>query len=76
MVLQIRETMVLQRVELEEKADLSHFWPFWSFLVLMGNHGFAEKLHFKLKWVLMRLELFQNFAVQIQQSIRNAASEL
>jgi hypothetical protein len=49
MVLQIRETMVLQRVELEEKADLSHVWVFRSFVVLMGKHGFAEKLHFKLK---------------------------
>jgi len=42
----------------------------------MGKHGFAEKLHLKLKWLLVRLELFQNFAVQIQRSIRNAASEL
>jgi hypothetical protein len=49
MVLQIRETMVLQRVELEEKADLSHVWVFRSFVVLMRKHGFAEKLHFKLK---------------------------
>jgi hypothetical protein len=28
MVLQIGETMVLQRVELEEKASSSHFWVF------------------------------------------------
>jgi hypothetical protein len=25
----------------------------------MGKHGFAEKLHVKLKMLLMRLELFQ-----------------
>ena len=45
MVLQIRGTMVLQRLELEEKASSSHFWFFESFGVLMGKHGFAEKLH-------------------------------
>jgi len=50
MVSQIRETMVLQRVELEEKANSSHFWIFGSFAVLMGKHGFAEKLHLQLKW--------------------------
>jgi len=47
MVLQIGETIVLQGVELEEKASSSHFWFFGSFGVLMGKHGFAEKLHFK-----------------------------
>jgi hypothetical protein len=47
MVLQIGETMVLQRVELEEKASSTHFWDFGSLTVLMGKHGFAEKLHLK-----------------------------
>jgi hypothetical protein len=47
MVLQIGETIVLQRVELEEKTSSSHFWAFASFAVLMGKHGFAEKLHSK-----------------------------
>ncbi len=42
----------------------------------MGMHGFAEKLHLKLKWFLMRQELIQNFAVWTPRSIRNAASEL
>ena len=76
MVLQIGETMVLQRGELEEKARSSYFWVFGQLTVLVGKHDFAEKLHFKLKWLLMRLELIQNFAVQIQRNIRNAASEL
>jgi len=47
MVLQIGETMVLQGIELEGQASSSHFWVFWSFAVLMGKHGFAEKLHLK-----------------------------
>jgi hypothetical protein len=29
----------------------------------MGKHGIAEKLHLQLKWLLMRLEHTQNFAV-------------
>jgi hypothetical protein len=49
MVLQIGETIVLQRVELEEKASSSHFWAFGLLAVLIGKHGFAEKLHLKLK---------------------------
>ncbi len=49
MVLQISETIVLQRVELEEKTGSSHFWVFEALAVLMGKHGFAEKLHLKLK---------------------------
>ena len=44
MVLQIRETMVLQGIELEGKAGSSPFWVFGSFAALMGKHGFAEKL--------------------------------
>jgi hypothetical protein len=48
MVLEIRETIVLQSIELGEKADKSHFWVFRSFVVLMGKHGFAEKLHLQL----------------------------
>jgi hypothetical protein len=47
MVLQIGETIVLQRVELEEKTNSSHFWAFASLAVWMGKHGFAEKLHSK-----------------------------
>ena len=47
MVLQIGETMVLQRGELEEKAGSSYFWVFGQLTVLVGKHGFAEKLHFK-----------------------------
>jgi hypothetical protein len=45
--LQIGETIVLQRVELEEKASSSHFWVFGKLIVLIGKHGFAEKLHKK-----------------------------
>jgi hypothetical protein len=45
MVLQIGETMVLQRGELEEKASSPHFWVFGWLTVLMGKHGFAENLH-------------------------------
>jgi hypothetical protein len=47
MVLQIGETIVLQRVELEEKISASHFGAFASFAVLIGKHSFAEKLHLK-----------------------------
>jgi len=47
MVLQIDETIVLQRVELEEITSSSHFWAFALFVVLMGKHGSAEKLHSK-----------------------------
>jgi hypothetical protein len=39
--------MVLQRVELEEKASSPHFWAFGSLEALMGKYGFAEKLHLK-----------------------------
>jgi len=47
MVLQIGETRVLQRVELEEKASASYFGAFASFATLMGKHGFAGKLHYE-----------------------------
>jgi hypothetical protein len=47
MVLQICGTMVLQRLELEEKASSSHFGVFSLSAALMGKHGFAEKLHSK-----------------------------
>jgi hypothetical protein len=50
MVSQIGEAIVLQRVELEEKTSSSHFWAFALFAVLMGKHGFAEKL--QLRWNL------------------------
>jgi len=76
MVLQIGETIVLQWVELEEKSSSLHFWNFVSLAALMGKHGFAEKLHLKLKWLLMRLELFQHFVARTPQSTRNAASAL
>jgi hypothetical protein len=42
----------------------------------MGKHGFAEKLHLKLKWFLRRLELIHHFAVRTSLSIRNAFSGL
>ena len=45
MVLQIGETMVLQRVELEGKVSSPYFWAFGASAALMGKHGFAEKLH-------------------------------
>jgi hypothetical protein len=45
MVLQIGETIVLQRVELEERVSSSHIWAFGSLAALMRKHGFAEKLH-------------------------------
>jgi len=48
MVLQIGETKVLQRVELEGEASSSYFWVFGPFASLMGKHGFAEKIHLKL----------------------------
>jgi len=44
MVLQIDNTIFLQEVELEEKAGSSHFGPFESLDILIGKHGFAEKL--------------------------------
>ncbi len=47
MVLQIRETMVLQGVELEGKGSTPHFCVFVSPAASMGKHGFAEKLHCK-----------------------------
>ena len=53
MVLQIRETMVLQSGELDGKARSSPFEVFGLIKALMGKHGFAEKLHLKLKWFLM-----------------------
>jgi len=34
----------------------------------MGKDGFAEKLHLKLKWLLMRLELIRNFAVRTHEA--------
>jgi hypothetical protein len=46
MVLQMRGSMVLQRIELEGKANSPPFWFFVSIAALMGKHGFAEKLHF------------------------------
>jgi len=49
MVLQSGETMVLQKVKLEGEASSSHFSVFGSFAALMRKHGFAEKLHLKLK---------------------------
>jgi len=47
MVLQIDETIVLQRVELEKITSSSHFWAFALVVVLMGKHGSAEKFHSK-----------------------------
>jgi hypothetical protein len=46
-------------VELVEKASSSYFWVFGKLVALTGKHGFAEKLHLKLKWLLMRLSLFR-----------------
>ncbi len=76
MVLQIGETMVLQRVELEGEASSSHFWIFGSLAALMGKHGFAEKLHLKLKCFLMRPEHVQHFAMLTLRNISIAVSEL
>jgi hypothetical protein len=45
MVLQIRKTMVLQRIELGGKGSLSHFCLFGLSVARMRKHGFAEKLH-------------------------------
>ena len=45
MVLQIRKTMVLQRIELGGKGILSHFCLFGLSVAWMRKHGFAEKLH-------------------------------
>jgi hypothetical protein len=61
MVLQIRETIVLQGVELEEKADSSHFWAFGSFFVLMGKHGFAEKTSLKVEMVTGEVRAYSEF---------------
>ena len=47
MVLQIRETMVLQRVERDGKGSRPHFWVFGPPAAPMRKHGFAEKLHQK-----------------------------
>jgi hypothetical protein len=46
MVLQMRGSMVLQRIEREGKANSPPFWFFVSLAALIGKHGFAEKLHF------------------------------
>ena len=45
MVLQIRKTMVLQRIELGGKGSLSHFCPFGLSVARVRKHGFAEKVH-------------------------------
>ena len=45
MVLQIHNTIVLQRAERDGKVRAVHFWVFGSLASLMGKHGFAEKLH-------------------------------
>ena len=45
MVLQVRKTMVLQRIELGGKGILSHFCLFGLSVAWMRKHGFAEKLH-------------------------------
>ena len=76
MVLQIRETMVLQRVERKGKGNPPHLYVFGLPVALMRKHGFAEKLHSKWKWLLTRLELLENFAARTRRYIRNAASEL
>jgi hypothetical protein len=47
MVLQIRETMVLQRVERKRKGNPPHFCVFGLPAAPMRKHGFAEKLHQK-----------------------------
>ena len=47
MVLQIRETMVLQGVERKGKGNPPHFCVFGLPVALMRKHGFAEKLHQK-----------------------------
>jgi hypothetical protein len=47
MVLQIRETMVLQRVEREGKGNQPHIWVFNPSVGLMRKHGFAGKIHQK-----------------------------
>ena len=47
MVLQIRETIVLQRIELEIEASSSHFWAFGALAVLMGKHSFADEIYKK-----------------------------
>jgi hypothetical protein len=47
MVLQIGETMVLQKVELEGEASASPFSVFGSLAAMMRKHGFGAKLHSK-----------------------------
>jgi len=47
MILQIRETKVLQGVEREGKVNLLHFCVFGLPVALMWKHDFAEKLHQK-----------------------------
>jgi hypothetical protein len=42
----------------------------------MGKHGFAEKLHLKLKCFLMRPEHVQHFAMLTLRNISIAVSEL
>jgi hypothetical protein len=76
MVLQIRETMVLQKVELEGKGITSHFCVFGSFVALMGKHGFAEKLHLQLKCFLMKPDHVQQCAMLTLRNISIAVSEL
>jgi len=47
MILQIHNTIVLQRIELDGKTRSLPFWVFGSVAALIEKHGFAEKLHFK-----------------------------
>ena len=47
MVLQVHNTMVLQRFEREGKGGSPHFCVFGVPSALMRKHGFAEKLHQK-----------------------------
>jgi hypothetical protein len=56
MVLQIHNTIVLQRVELDGKASSLHFWIFGSWAALMGKHGFAEKLQLRWNWLFVEVE--------------------
>jgi hypothetical protein len=61
MVLQIDETIVLQRVELEEKASSLHLWAFGSLAALMGNMVLQKNFNYNRNPIFLT---FQYWVVQ------------
>jgi len=72
MVLQIGETVLLQSVELVEKASSSYFWDFERVAVSMGEAWVCRKTSFKVEIVTDEAGAFQKFMMRIQRSIKIA----